>query len=834
MQYMTHFLAELMRRHIYRVDVVYSAEGAIKSVALKIGASEASHFVNSALLALAVRIWAGLHRGAAASHRLVVVQATTALFVMSTLAGCATNAVQTASMASVGFPATVSASVATERDATVAYLKRYAEKDTVAVVVREFTQGARVVGLGEEHVDLTHKELAQKVIQAMHGKGLTHFALEVDERNQAVLERFSETGDVSLLTKDVLYPGADINPAAIEAKRRLIVTAKAEGLALVAVDPRTSHSGGVGSGDAKGYVVNQAGQQVIVDEGIANNIMAVLNADPKNKVLFYAGNEHVEAGERQYASAMAFVRSERTWSAGAFLRKALGRHARLVVQVRDDWRLPNLLTDGFRVSGLSNVAYAVPVRPGAPFWQAYWMAIDQDEPPTHYFFGVDVVIHYPSDRGWLLTTPEIFGVHQMSSQLDYLKEYLRVTPENSLSHFNWEDLGHLQVYFNPQEAFRTLRMLDTRSDKSEDTYLFEKVNIVTGWLLDNGGYSFLISFLRRQLEMNHGLSEKERLMVQKSLQDAYLRTGQYAEAAGLKVQGESGEAVRRTYDALQAQKHSGTPIGGVGDMARFARTRNVPARIYVNPAILTYFSVPAASVNDNLNRPFAHAIRTKDTAYFQQWFNRVNLALRFLSNGEFDLDLKAVTFDPLTSPTGSLESEVEIFNSKELGPHMDKAFSILIGYELGGPFRGSYLGRGVLIVDPTRIMDGVSQSPGEEVPFEFPGSVGVHEILHGLGMMHMRANFPRQLRPLFSCWKWYRWEDNGIEGLGRFLHVSEPNRWRLGWRPTPIIEFPDEWNKVDVDQNGRPLPPRTLREILGEFALPGLLEPVTLPPVFIQ
>ncbi|MBI3924608.1 MAG: hypothetical protein HY319_03635 [Armatimonadetes bacterium] len=134
----------------------------------------------------------------------------------------------------------------------------------------------RVLGIGESHIDPNpERDFLRQMLPALRKAGATHLAVEMPAQTQPLLDEFSRTGKID---RNRLPSG--LRP---DDYMDVLNQARLQGLKLVAVDPNQA----LGRGR---------------DGAMAREIGRILDADPKNKVVFFVGQEHLDR-DRGFAAA---------------------------------------------------------------------------------------------------------------------------------------------------------------------------------------------------------------------------------------------------------------------------------------------------------------------------------------------------------------------------------------------------------------------------------------------------------------------------------------------------------------------------------------------------
>lgn len=130
----------------------------------------------------------------------------------------------------------------------------------------------RIVGIGEQHTPINPlRDFVRELMPKLKEAGATHLAIEADYRCQPVIDEFMRTGKLDLSKLDGILNMKQ------ESFVKLLTAAREAGLKIVAVDNRDNEKGR--------------------DPHMAKAISAILEADPKNKVIFWVGNLHLTNAE---------------------------------------------------------------------------------------------------------------------------------------------------------------------------------------------------------------------------------------------------------------------------------------------------------------------------------------------------------------------------------------------------------------------------------------------------------------------------------------------------------------------------------------------------------
>jgi hypothetical protein len=136
--------------------------------------------------------------------------------------------------------------------------------------LNKIMKSVRVLAMGEMHVtENPQRELGLKAIKSLKANGATHLAVEMDKPVQEELDKFMKTG---LIDKSKL-------PALLQSEDYLDILKEARrvGLKIVAADDEP---------DARKRNISR-------DQVMCQSISDILDADPKNKVIFWVGSGHL-------------------------------------------------------------------------------------------------------------------------------------------------------------------------------------------------------------------------------------------------------------------------------------------------------------------------------------------------------------------------------------------------------------------------------------------------------------------------------------------------------------------------------------------------------------
>lgn len=161
----------------------------------------------------------------------------------------------------------------------------------------------RVTGLGETHYDLNGlRDDARALLTKFADNGVTHLAVEVNKSLQLDLDNF-----LSGKTTEAEFKTAFMGTSRFRQNDdllQLMKEARAAGLKVVAVDDDRDDSVVIGSKPAEGI-----GHR---DQHMAGQISEILKSDPKSKVVFVVGSNHLEGdgGSSESPTAGQLLKAE--------------------------------------------------------------------------------------------------------------------------------------------------------------------------------------------------------------------------------------------------------------------------------------------------------------------------------------------------------------------------------------------------------------------------------------------------------------------------------------------------------------------------------------------
>lgn len=144
----------------------------------------------------------------------------------------------------------------------------------------------RVTGLGETHYDLNGlRDDTRALLTKFADNGVTHLAVEVNKSLQPDLDNFL-SGKTSDAEFKEAFMGRHNRVRQNDDLLLMMKEARAAGLKVVAVDDDRDNSVRVGSLPAENVAQR--------DKHMANEVSEVLKSDPKSKVVFVVGSNHLE------------------------------------------------------------------------------------------------------------------------------------------------------------------------------------------------------------------------------------------------------------------------------------------------------------------------------------------------------------------------------------------------------------------------------------------------------------------------------------------------------------------------------------------------------------
>ena len=191
----------------------------------------------------------------------------------------------------------------------------------------------RVLAFGENHFNGEHRVVGARLMPTLKANGATHLALEIPVFYQGVLDQFSRTGKTVDLKglPDFLQDNDYLG---------MLISARNSGLKLVAVDAVDASRAPdnrelrdlVGFVDMLNVSANgianggriMARKQVDRDTFMADKIASVLESDPRSKVVFWAGANHVA---RKQGSAVSHLAPRFTTASVNTMVDRVGSHS---------------------------------------------------------------------------------------------------------------------------------------------------------------------------------------------------------------------------------------------------------------------------------------------------------------------------------------------------------------------------------------------------------------------------------------------------------------------------------------------------------------------------
>lgn len=165
-------------------------------------------------------------------------------------------------------------------------------------MILEAVRNSRVTAIGETHTQPNglQRDGAQ-LIPEMKRAGLTHLAVEINKDQQGLLDDFLKGKITRDQFKQKFFGSADTNGQGDD-WLQMAKAAHEAGIKVVAVDNYRDDS----SIDIRGFDQKTAAQR---DGSMASMIGDILDKDPKAKVLFWVGSDHLEAGIGRYGNQTA-------------------------------------------------------------------------------------------------------------------------------------------------------------------------------------------------------------------------------------------------------------------------------------------------------------------------------------------------------------------------------------------------------------------------------------------------------------------------------------------------------------------------------------------------
>jgi tetratricopeptide (TPR) repeat protein len=305
--------------------------------------------------------------------------------------------------------------------------------------------------------------------------------------------------------------------------------------------------------------------------------------------------------------------------------------------------------------------------------------------------------------------------------LDLLRKLVSRYPEAAAKLHAWEDLSKLEGLDDPEKGLQVYQdYLRHMNIISPDDYSWPHLFVVLNFYLQMGNLQAAERLAVNGLERppsSEMLNAKSVLTL--DLSNIYLQEGKYEEAREVDKKPDEKAALAAWLKLPQSRTvhFSGSAPGiyGVAGDLTDKPARNEPVWIYVNP-----------KARHSPIRGLAQATSKKNAAYFTDWVTDINFAYRYLTNGQFDLAPPEVHFEPLHSPRGKIENDIDLLTSPEVLEHMGRGGLVMLaGY--GAAQEGVWLGHGVFRFnweDPNTLKRAM-----------------IHEMGHGFGMEHM-INIP--------------------------------------------------------------------------------------------
>lgn len=155
-------------------------------------------------------------------------------------------------------------------------------------VLQNLMKKNRVLAIGESHQSPNpQRDLVTQSMADLKTAGATHLAIEAPMRIQPALDEFMRTGKLDPKELPPLLRDADF--------MKMLEAARTNGLKIVSVDRDGRYQEGTEnpdrpqSGDNEPYVDR--------DKLMSENIGQILDADPKNKVVFFVGSAHLDRND---------------------------------------------------------------------------------------------------------------------------------------------------------------------------------------------------------------------------------------------------------------------------------------------------------------------------------------------------------------------------------------------------------------------------------------------------------------------------------------------------------------------------------------------------------
>lgn len=184
-------------------------------------------------------------------------------------------------------------------------------KDPTAAVP-EIMKAVRVLAIGETHSpNNQHRRFGAEIMPKLKDSGATHLALELQKQYQPDIDHFMKTGNFE--------EGFLSSPDMGEEYKDILRAAREAGMKVVAVDKDRSGGGGGGGGgggsdSSEGNAPTLAEAQPPEeednrsrDEIMSEGISSILDANPKNKVVFWVGGNHLSRNHSDYTGSGAIL-----------------------------------------------------------------------------------------------------------------------------------------------------------------------------------------------------------------------------------------------------------------------------------------------------------------------------------------------------------------------------------------------------------------------------------------------------------------------------------------------------------------------------------------------
>lgn len=375
-------------------------------------------------------------------------------------------------------------------------------------------------------------------------------------------------------------------------------------------------------------------------------------------------------------------------------------------------------------------------------------------------------------------------MEKISLSEDIIEKY----PDSDIYLETLMNLQRLQYNVNPKRSLEIYFNIMKLKGLEKETYGLTQIEKVADLYKLSGEIAKAEDFCKWHLENNNSLDTNARDRVKDILVDIYYMKGEYDKALELK----DDRYIKVTREALNIRGESYIPIKGhIGDMVEFRDNPKTPLHIFISPEILA--NVDAAFTERLANSEFYNAIIGKNAGFVRDFIDDINAAFSYLSGDKFGLELKTISFDkvePLVASSEKRYKETELVTSPDVATHLGTGFTIVIGYPVSG--NTYYAGNGVIFKDYS----------GEELKRFSAGCV--HEILHGLGMVHPPFEMTIADGYVFSE-EDIKSIDNPSNGdkdvSGWLLNTSAATREKLGWPSVETIRLsPSGTLRDDIKQ----------------------------------